>query len=399
MAATTEDLPLCSTFESIGVKDAEMRNQGIKTKIENFVRDPNLEKVMSWQMTFNIFEISAIKETQHSSIIAWLLDPNESHNLGSRFIKSLLRAAKFKFEDCKKDSKCQKRAFMNNSFLSDWSYYDIEISSFQHVQVVTEFKAGKRIKSGYDAVDICVLDQNNSLLVIIENKYGSRDYRKLPNYYEYLQDNFRDLKYKLYICLDAYVPLKNIDDNWIGLSYDWIESFCEEAIEKETLTPKVEMILTDYLECIGDEIHTKCQKDLEGNFAKLSHDHRELLDLLRTEKITTSEGDKKIRDLYHIEDLYSANINPSSIRYHLIMFYWKYYDIIEKLYQYNTFHLIKNEIEKSLPNTELEFYFAQTYLYFVNKEWFFRACNNSDSVTIIISHLPQIGQVIVISFF
>ena len=51
---------------------------------------PNqLEKLLN---KFNVFDVlrNPTREIKHSNVLAWLLDPNESHNIGNKALKLFL---------------------------------------------------------------------------------------------------------------------------------------------------------------------------------------------------------------------------------------------------------------------------------------------------------------------
>ena len=73
--------------------------KGLVVKIENKITEfllyleKNSEKDFSrWLTGVNIFEILGITsaEIRHSRVLAWLLDPRESHKLEDKFFKKIL---------------------------------------------------------------------------------------------------------------------------------------------------------------------------------------------------------------------------------------------------------------------------------------------------------------------
>src|SRR3989304_120674 len=60
--------------------------------LEAFLQDDDLEKLEEIAQEFNIFEVLDVvrQDPRHSSFLAWLLDPNGSHNLGDYFLKRFL---------------------------------------------------------------------------------------------------------------------------------------------------------------------------------------------------------------------------------------------------------------------------------------------------------------------
>lgn len=60
---------------------------------KNLLNDPNFDKLETELKKPNIFSILGIGESEirHSNFLSWLLDPNESHELGNRFLIKILR--------------------------------------------------------------------------------------------------------------------------------------------------------------------------------------------------------------------------------------------------------------------------------------------------------------------
>ncbi len=52
----------------------------------------SFEKLRKWTSRFNIFDVLKISRTEirHSNVLAWLLDPNENHSLGGKFLYGVL---------------------------------------------------------------------------------------------------------------------------------------------------------------------------------------------------------------------------------------------------------------------------------------------------------------------
>ncbi len=67
--------------------------------LEDFIHDNSqLEKLESLVDEFNIFTSLKIVDTEirHSNFLAWLLDPSETHGVGSYFLKSFLKRVAYK---------------------------------------------------------------------------------------------------------------------------------------------------------------------------------------------------------------------------------------------------------------------------------------------------------------
>jgi len=65
----------------------------IKIELSNLVKDPKLEELSLSLHTPNFFNILNVTKTEirHSNFLAWLMSPNESHNLNTIFLKWFLK--------------------------------------------------------------------------------------------------------------------------------------------------------------------------------------------------------------------------------------------------------------------------------------------------------------------
>ena len=56
--------------------------------IKHFEEDTD---VVNYSKKNNIFDVTSLNEPGTSQLIAWLLDPKESHTLGNAFLKTFIR--------------------------------------------------------------------------------------------------------------------------------------------------------------------------------------------------------------------------------------------------------------------------------------------------------------------
>jgi hypothetical protein len=63
--------------------------------LEKFILDTNIEKLEKKLREFNIFDVLQVsrRETIHSSVLKWLLDPKENHGMNDYFLKVFLKKA------------------------------------------------------------------------------------------------------------------------------------------------------------------------------------------------------------------------------------------------------------------------------------------------------------------
>ena len=75
------------------LKSKEKMTDNTKTELSNLIKDPKLEELSFGLHSPNIFSILNVTkaEIRHSNFLAWLMTPNESHNLNTIFIKWFLK--------------------------------------------------------------------------------------------------------------------------------------------------------------------------------------------------------------------------------------------------------------------------------------------------------------------
>ena len=64
-----------------------------KNSLSNLIKDPKLEELTLSLHTPNFFNILNVTKTEirHSNFLAWMMNPNESHNLNTIFLKWFLK--------------------------------------------------------------------------------------------------------------------------------------------------------------------------------------------------------------------------------------------------------------------------------------------------------------------
>src|SRR5690606_3343507 len=160
-------------------EELKIENQ-VKLLEELIYNNAQLEKLESIVDKFNIFSSLGIinQEIRHSNFLAWLLDPNETHNLSDYFKTSFL-----------------KLATSNDSNVNpDLSIIDIDIIDFSNVQVLRE----------WNKIDVLLVDEEQKIVVVIENKVDSKEHsNQLFKYKKIVESNYPDFK-KIFIYLTVH---------------------------------------------------------------------------------------------------------------------------------------------------------------------------------------------------
>lgn len=206
-----------------------LQGNHIMTTIDEILSDPNFLKLDKELARFNIFHATDMKnrEIKHTKFMGYLLDPNESHRLGTQFLWGFLR-----------------RLAANG--VSGLNLIDLDL---EYTKVTIEHNLG-----GNGRIDLLLeIPKSNELLVIaIENKIqATQSPDQLKNYREKINKQFQGIKKFIYLTLNDEEP----DDNeeWINVTYgNTVAPAIIELISEseETLSTYLKCILQDYIEII-----------------------------------------------------------------------------------------------------------------------------------------------------
>lgn len=328
--------------------------------INDLVADPLFSKLKIWDRSVNFYEIAGIQETKHSQIISWLLNPREGHGLGDLFIKELLSTCIRTYQNLDEVNgmKWKEKLSDNDNDFFQTTIHEIQEMSFNDTIVETEVPAGKAQPNGSKrpAVDICLFDYKNSIMVVIENKHGSKQRKnQLKDYRNHLHAVFSSLFNKiLYVFLD-YDEKNPRDLSWIGLGYDWIIEFCENVIEHKLCSQPAHRVIEDYSISLSenDPRHYQCEVASVW-LLELANKHKEFIKLLNNKRWLNNH----IINLTY-EDI-AKSINKTkknngmtnSLEFKLWSLYQKHWGIFDNLSKSASLVLTKDKLAKDLKLEE-----------------------------------------------
>ncbi|MCK4663597.1 MAG: PD-(D/E)XK nuclease family protein [Bacteroidales bacterium] len=199
-------------------------NDNTKTELSNLIKDPKLEELSLSLHTPNFFSIlNATKtEIRHSNFLAWLMSPNESHNLNTIFIKWFL-----------------KEIFSSEKI--DWAN-EFSLDSFNLHSI--------KIYREWQNIDILILHKD--FVIVIENKVDSSEHsRQLKKYSKIVNDSFPKLnKAFVFLTIDGLNPKDEEDaSQYISIDYGLIKSLIEIilSVYKNSLSQRIQYYIEDYL--------------------------------------------------------------------------------------------------------------------------------------------------------
>ena len=195
--------------------------------LRDFLLDEDcLEELLPWTERFNIFDVLKISRTEirHSNMLSWLLDPNENHGLGDRFLKSLFQL------------------IATNSAKHD--VFEVLLLDYKSFTVLREWKN----------IDILLASKDEKTLVAIENKVGSHEHSdQLNRYRSILEMEYEDYK-KIYIFLTPDGDASSDPENWEAISYQELVDELERITSNVELLPDAELMIKNYIEIIRRDI-------------------------------------------------------------------------------------------------------------------------------------------------
>ena len=173
------------------------------------------------QSEVNIFEILQVEKTEirHSNILAWLLDPEESHGLGDGFLRGCIKAVITNLRDRDENEKpydiidSEQNDGISNDFLKDLDWWIA--ADFYKVQVERENDYKDIVITGRGRIKGEKDNGKGKFLIAIENKVKANEGRKngvmqTEAYYKDLMNpnatrrdgaNYSDFKKRMFIFL------------------------------------------------------------------------------------------------------------------------------------------------------------------------------------------------------
>lgn len=230
-------------------------NDNIKDCLSYLIKDPRLEKLSLSLHSPNFFNILNITKTEirHSNFLAWLINPNESHNLNTIFLKWFL-----------------KEVFSSDKI--DWANeFSIDSYNLYGIRVYREWRG----------IDLLIL--HDEFVIVIENKIKSSEHsNQLKKYLEIVNEVYpKHNKAFVFLTIDGVSPEDEKDANqYISIDYGLIRSIIEIilSIYKNSLSPRIQYYIEDYLLVLNRYImkeHESVTLALE-----LYKNHKEAIDFI-----------------------------------------------------------------------------------------------------------------------
>ena len=235
---------------------AVIRQTDMASSIEDLLLDDGgLPNIALHLGGFNIFEAigHTRSEARHSDFLAFLIDPNGTHDLRTEFLKRFV-------VDIVEPMQPEIRPL---------SLSDILLTDFNNCQVLRE----------YHRIDILCIDETHRFLLAIENKIESGEHSNQLNRYS----SFLKTEYPEFRRILAYLTPENdkpSDNSWAPVSYSNILSIVEKLARthRDRLSNAVIMALDHYAHILRRHIVT--DEELVNVARTVYRKHKAALDFI-----------------------------------------------------------------------------------------------------------------------
>lgn len=225
-----------------------------------FVNNPDLDEIRAQLSKFNPIKTMGMArmEIRHSAILAWLLNPQETHGLGDNFLKALV-----------------SEALRGHHASMQPSALQVSQSDMMDTEVRREWRH----------IDILLISPRNKWIFVIENKFDSGQHtNQLTRYLELVRSTFgeENFPYTRGIFLSLWDEEPD-DDRYAPIKYGSIcEILEQQALSgRHPLTAEVKTFITHYLEVIRESAGmSEEHKQLEQLARQLYRDNRRVLDFI-----------------------------------------------------------------------------------------------------------------------
>jgi len=262
-----------------------MKSSEIKL-INAMIADPTFSLLQTYNQYINSFHLNKPVEVNHSRMIQWLLNPNESHGLGTQPLKTLLNA-------------CCNEVIENDekpTFFEELKIDPIRISQMTLESTISfvehDFGDGR--------IDILLVLPEDDIVIIIENKYGATETtNQLVRYRKWGDKKFQEVSV-LYLYMDAREKWTgNADKQWLKMSYDWLVELLFLADNNSHVSSRAKQIMKDYHDCITDACLSVDPyfAEVQKCYHKFSQKYAKALAVLDDNKIPDIEHDDYLDEI------------------------------------------------------------------------------------------------------
>lgn len=227
-----------------------------------FVNNESMARIEAYLNRFNPIRVMKMEhmEIRHSAILAWLLNPRETHGFEDGFLKAFL-----------------SEALRGEAHSSGITALDINRADLRDAEIRTE----------WHQIDIFIQSPLNKWVFIIENKFHSKQYKgQLKNYAKKVRDIFSEQLDELKICgvfLSLHYEEPEEGSEFVALNYETIVEVLASLLDRRAyqVTDEIKIFVTHYLNTLKDATGMNAEQNkMESLARELYKEHKRVLDFV-----------------------------------------------------------------------------------------------------------------------
>ncbi len=234
-----------------GASELEITNADQKSNVELLqkflLNNKELEELEEIINDFNVFTALGVvrEELRHSTFLAWLLNPSDTHGLGDYFLKSFLKLA------------------INRANLQSPSIFEMDSWDLGETNVQTE----------WEHIDIFMRNDMHQFVCVIENKIDSPEHsNQLTRYKELVERELGNhAKIFVYLTIEGDKPSESTE--YLSMNYRDIDGLVSQLLERkrDKTSSEIIMFIEHYREMVRryivkeSRVQDLCQKIYESH--------------------------------------------------------------------------------------------------------------------------------------
>ncbi len=265
---------------------------------ECFVNNADLDRISGYLGRFNPIRVMRMEsmEIRHSAILAWLLDPIETHGFDDKFLRAFLSQALRG-----QDGKHRPTAL------------DVSQADLRDAEI-------RREKQNVDLFVVC---PSNGWAFTIENKFHSKQHSgQLQRYFDHAVEEAKlsKLEFKhcgIFLTLHEEDPDVQARESYVTLRYSAICAILDTLLNRRDANIAVEVrhFLNHYLDIIEDAAGMNdAQKEMEALAKELYRSHKKVLDFVM-EHGKTTEFSLAAESVFKGDFDYGKEVSVGNVRF------------------------------------------------------------------------------------
>ena len=229
--------------------------------LQNLIMDDDLERLEDLLAEFNLFDVLKVerRETQHSALLAWLLDPEGSHGLRDYFLRRFLSEAAAKAHE-------DGTADVTPLDVDRWELTDVEVATERH------------------NIDILVIGENDEFICPIENKIGADEHsNQLSRYLGVIDAQYEGLSpFPIFLTPEGAEPASEADaERYVSLGYERVADLIDRTLQARgsTISTGVAGFLGQYARTLRRHVMNDAD-NIDDLALQIYRKHRAAIDLI-----------------------------------------------------------------------------------------------------------------------